>query len=176
MSEHNYAGLLFKANIEKHPEVFTINDETVADVEKRAKEQRAERDKLNPAMAGQHVETARQEYNRLAGQLFGLTQEAKSLEIRVNEAAGQILLLEKRIGDVLKSKKQYESDGNLLAARNAEHGIQQIENELAFAKANYEKQRAYNRAAARALKSFDKHERIAELKAILFGEGVPVPK
>ena len=56
MSEHNYAGLLFKTNLEKYPEVFTINpeklDKTIAQTIKNTQALHAKNDEATKHLDG----------------------------------------------------------------------------------------------------------------------------
>lgn len=104
------------------------------------------------------------EHNRLVSQLFDLKQNCKCFEIRVNEFAGQVHQLEGRITDELKEKKKCVADGNLRGERFYEHRVELLEDELADAKLRLQGARSNNTASIRALKAFDGHERIAELR------------
>jgi predicted RNase H-like nuclease (RuvC/YqgF family) len=148
---------------------FAVTDPTVLTVdfnkvEEAAKKARATRDAAAPPPDKKDLQ---KEYNRLRQQLFDLKQNAKGFEQRTNDAAGNVELFEQRIDDLLKLKKAATAADNLRGVRFYEHGIQQLENELADAKEDYEKNHRWSAQAARALKAFDGHGRIAELKAIL---------
>jgi hypothetical protein len=164
MSEHNYAGLQFKHNLEKHPEVFIIDDNTIKQVEETTKQIRAKQDAEAPAPDKLDL---RKEYNRLRQQLFDIQQNAKCYEIRTNEAAGQVHLIEQRITEALKNKKAAIEAHNLRGERMYEWQVTSLETELADAQVELSKNRRWSIEAGRALKNFPSHDRIAELKAML---------
>jgi hypothetical protein len=92
--------------------------------------------------------------NKLRGELFNLQQNAKGTEQRVNNEAGNIKLLEKRVTEAIKNKKQYEDDGNLLGARTLERHIQELETELNDTRERLVKEQRYNAGAARELRTW----------------------
>lgn len=161
-SGDSYLNLFIRDNLEKHPEVFTITDATVADVEAHGKKVRAERDAANPPKP----EPIRTELNRLRSRLFDLQQNVKNTEIRVNNTAGYVKEFEKRITDAIKEKQQYEESGNLLAARGGEHRVQLLENELADMRDRLAKEQRDTAFAARALREWkaDNDARLKELQ------------
>lgn len=161
-SGDSYLNLFIRDNLEKHPEVFTITDATVAHVEAHGKKVRAERDAANPPKPV----PAQVELNRLRSELFNLEQNAKGMESRVNNTAGKVKLLEKRITETLKLKKQHEESGNLLGARSYEHQAQQLENELADTSELLAKERRQNGITARALREWQTNNtsRLVELR------------
>lgn len=156
---HNLLALAFKTNLEQNPEVFTVP----ADIGKQCAEAAKKTRELNPVTP----EPLKVEYNRLRSRLFDLQQNAKSLEIRVNELAGRVHLLDKRIAEALRLKKQESDKDNLLGARTYEHQVQSLEDELADAKAELQKAMQYNKGAVRQLREFRESpdfDRIAQLK------------
>lgn len=140
------------------PKLITID---FAAHDKHATKIRAERDKANPPKP----EPAQQELNKLRHQLFSLQEEMKNTEIYANDKACDVELLEQRLAEALKKKKAYAEAGNLLAERSGEHTVRLLESELVDAKREltFAKKRSVN--ATRALRAFDGHGRIAELKA-----------
>lgn len=159
----SYLGLVFKHNLATRPQDFVITDESVKQIEQNQATRRAQEDKERvPSQAD-----FRKEYNQLRQRLFDLNQNAKCFEIRTNEAAGKIRNLEHRITEALKQKKAAADAGNLLGERNSEHAIQRLETELLDARQEFANNKRWSVQAARVLKAFDGHERIAELKAIL---------
>lgn len=168
--EGNYFGAALKVTLEKTPDLFTIDSEKLTDFQKKL---RAERDVSTPPPSQVDL---RKEYNQLRQWLFGLQQNAKAFETRTNEAAGKIRLLEQRINEALKLKKAASDAGNLRGEWSYEHGAQLLESELLDAKEEFDKNRHWSAHAARALKEFNQHGRIAELKALFDGEGLPVAK
>jgi len=160
MSEENYYSIARQVLLERDPNIFTIN---ITEHEQRMKEMRAKRDAAAPAPGQADL---RKEYNQLRQRLFDLEQNAKTFEIRTNEAAGKVRLLEQRINDLLKLKKEAAEAGNLRGERTYERGIQSLETELLDAQEEFRKNKHWSNQAARALRDFDGHDRIAELKAI----------
>ena len=144
------------------PKVITIN---LAEHEQRMKVMRAERDAANP-QPGKAADL-RKEYNTLRQRLFSLKQDAHCFEIRTNEAAGKIRNIQQRIDDVLRLKKEAAAMGNLRGERTYEQSIERLETELGDAEQEFAQNKRWNTQAARALKDFDGHARIEELKAIL---------
>jgi len=159
MSEHNYAGMAFKANLDKNPDLMTFD--SVA-FEKQQTARRVAEQKTNPIKP----EPAQQELNRLRGQLFNLTQSAEGIEQRVNDEAGTVQTFELRITAALKTKRQHEESGNLMGARTYEHQIQGLESELADARERFLKNQHYSVGAARALRTWqtDNGPRLKELQ------------
>lgn len=171
--------LFVKENLKNRPEDFTITDDNIRELEAKAKKMREERDRLNPKFAGQGPDpTPRAEYNRLRQQLYNLQQAARSAETLCNNKADAVRGLEQRINDLFKLKKQAIADDHLGDERKWEHQIQILEIELTKAQEEFFKAKRYNTQAARDLRvfEFDNKQRIAELKAIVNGEGVPSPK
>jgi hypothetical protein len=146
--------------LQRNPmELVTVMVVDFAQIETAQKERRATMEQLNPPHSDH-----RKEYNQLKQKLFELKQDAKAYEIRTNEAAGQVRLVEQRINEALKLKKAAVADGNLRGERTYEHAIQSLEAELVDAQEQFEKNKRLNAQAARALKAFDGHARMAELK------------
>lgn len=145
----------------RDPKLITIDFEDLAQRHKeRLKAQ--EKDAPPPSKAD-----FRKEYNQLRQQLFDLQQNAKAFEIRTNDAAGKIRLLEERINNIFKLKKEAIQEGNLKGERTYERAIANLETELLDAQEEFNKNKRWSTQAARALRTFDGAERIAELKAIL---------
>ena len=158
---HNYAALAFRANLEKNPEAFRpITDGDIAKIEQQQAARRAVEEKAKP------TEPLRVELNRLRNQLFTLQQNAHATEVRVNNEAGTVRLLEQRITEAIKSKKQCEEAGNLLGGRSYEHQIQSLEEELADTRERLLKNQRYNAGAARELRTWQSENgpRLLELK------------
>ena len=149
--------------------LFAVTDPNLLTIDLAKHEQnmaklRAVRDAATPPPGKLDL---RKEYNQLRQRLFELRQNAKHYEIRTNDAAGNIRLIEQRIDDLLKQKKAAVAEGNLRGERTFEQAIQRAETELADAKEEFEKNKRWGSASARGLKEFNQHDRIAELKAIL---------
>src|SRR5579872_2351816 len=162
--EANILPLFFRENLKNRPEDFVVTEETCRQVEETAKKFRAERDAAAPPPG---KADCYKEYNQLRQKLFDLKQDAKCYEQRTNDAAGKIRLLEQRINDALKLKKAAAEASNFRGERTYEHQVALLETELADAKEEFEKNKAWSGQAARALKAFDGHARIAELKLLL---------
>ena len=160
--------LFVTENLKNRPQDFVIDIEKV---EEAGKKMRAARDAANPPKP----EPARAEYNRLRQQLFDAQRWAKDAEIYCNDQAGNVRLLEQRINDLLKKKKQAIAEGKLGDERICEHQLQLMETELIDAKQEFHRATRQSAQAARALKAFDDHERIAELKKQL-DESLPYVK
>ena len=142
------------------PKTLTLN---LAEVDARQAKLRAEREKNAPPV---NIDL-RKEFNQLRQRLFELQQNAKTYETRCNDAAATVRLLEHRITEALKLKKDAVEAGNLRGERMYEHQVQMLETELTDTKQEFEQYKRYSGMAARALKSFDGHARIEELKLVL---------
>lgn len=164
MSEHNYAALAFKHEREKNPALmdFSNLDSQIAKVIK----DRQALDAKN-AEARSTLPELRKEYNQLRQKLFDLKQDVRCYEQRCNDAAGTIRLLEQRINDGLKQKKAAAEASNFRGERSFEHQVTLLEANLTDAQEDFNKNKAWSGQAARTLKAFDGHARIAELKTIL---------
>jgi hypothetical protein len=140
----NFSNLV---NRNADPSIMTID---IAGNERKQAERRAVMEKANPSKP----EPARVELNKLRSQLFNLQQQVKNLEIKVNNEAGNVQHLEGRLAEVLKTKKQQEASGNLLAARNYEHSAHLLENELSDTRERLVKEQRCNASAARELRTW----------------------
>jgi hypothetical protein len=163
--EFNSFPLFYKENLRTRPQDFIVNDATVAQVEQTAKKMRAERDAANPPQP----EPARIEYNRLRQRLYDLQQRAKDAEVFCNNKADSVKGFEERINVVLLKKRQAIADGHLGQERACEHQLKQLETELVDAQKEFTQAKHWNAQAVRALKAFDSHARIAELKKQIDG-------
>jgi hypothetical protein len=163
MSEENYYGMARRVMLEKDPHIFDID---FAKHEQTMKELRAKRAAATPPPGKADLH---KEYNQLRQTLFNLKQDAKCYEQRTNDAAGKVRILEQRISDLIKLKKDAAAENNLRGERTYEKGIQGVESELLDAQEEFEKNKRYSGQAARALKAFDGHARIEELKCVLDG-------
>jgi hypothetical protein len=166
MEVKNIAHCVFMA---PDPKLLTID---IAQIERNQAARRAEAEKNTPPPSKADL---RKEYNQLRQRLFDCEQNAKAYEIRTNEAAGKVRLLEQRVNEAFKQKKAAAEAGNLRAEINYEHAIQTLESELLDAQDEFTKNKRYGLQAARALKEFNQHGRIAELKAHL-EKPLPVAK
>lgn len=160
MSEHNLAGLIFKTNLEKHPEVFTINENTVKSCEETARKVRAAHDEANPPKPV----SAWEEYRQLRGTLHKLQQAAEGTAIYASNIAGNVALIEKNIKDAEHSRGNAFTIGNLVGERTYENRITRMKDELADAQKELRRAKKNKEHAAAALAAFDKHDRIAELQ------------
>jgi hypothetical protein len=133
-----------------------------ADLDKKAKEIRKARDAQPVRSEGPAGELA-----RLRNELFLLEQRAKHTEVYTNNKAGEVKLLEQQLTSILKQKKNYGDNGNLLAARNCEHQIERLEDERDVAGREFERARKQSAGAAIVLKEWPHHERLKELQKIV---------
>ena len=148
---------------------FAVTDPTVLTVdfnkvEEAAKKMRAKRDAAAPPPG---KEDLHKEYNQLRQQFFNLRQNAKCFEVRTLDAAAKVRLLEVRINETLKLKKDAAEAGNLRGEYTYEHQVQMLDAELVDAQEDFENNKRWSGQAGRALKAFDGHGRLAELKALL---------
>jgi hypothetical protein len=143
------------------PKLLTVD---FADLAQRAAQTRADRDAAAPPPGKADL---RKEYNDLRQRLFNLKQDAKTFEIRTNESAGRIRLIEERIDNLLRLKKEAAEMGNLRGERTYEQSLERLETELGDAQEEFSKNKAWNTQATRALKAFDGHGRIEELRLLL---------
>ncbi len=142
------------------PSLMTVD---FAQVEQKAAENRKARDLANPNFGGP-IPPAQVEYDGLLHRLFNLTESAKNTEIYANNIAGNVKQLEDQLDAAIKQKKRYAEAGNERATRNGEHHIQRLERELADQEKDLKRAKNNGANAARALKAFDGHPRLKELK------------
>lgn len=159
--------LIVKNGLAERPQDLVVTEATCREVEQMAAERRKNAPAPVPATTDLHVE-----YTSLRRRLFELQANARSLETKVNDLAGKVALLEQRLTEVLKKKKEYADVNNLLAERFQEHAAKALEVELADATKELEKHKRYSASAFRELQKFDGHQRLAEVKAY-FGDGGP---
>jgi len=157
--QQNFGNLVLR-NVD--PAHITINIEAN---EQRATEQRVARDAANPP----RQEPAQRELARLQSELFNLTSRAKNTEVYANNKAAEVRLLETRINDLLKLKKQASDGGNLVGERSYEHGAALLETEKAEAEAAFNRARKVSAGAANDLKAWPHHARLKELQKSLAG-------
>jgi hypothetical protein len=158
MSEHNYLGLAFKANLEKNPDLFNVD---LKHVEEAAKKFRKEQDvNLKPILG----ESEHREYKRLRHQHYVLTEDVKNAEINLNNVAGNVQGYEERINTVLTKKKEATAADRLGEERMLEHQLEQLEGELPALQEELKKAQLRNQLATRALREFTGAERLVELK------------
>jgi hypothetical protein len=141
------------------PKLMTVD---FNQIEQKAKEIRKARDAQPVRSEGPAGELA-----RLRNELFLLEQRAKHTEVYTNNKAGEVKLLEQQLISVLKQKKNYGDNGNLLAARNCEHQIERLEDERDVAAREFERARKQSAGAAIVLKEWPHHERLKELQKIV---------
>ena len=147
MSEHNYAGMAFKANLEKNPDLMTVD---VAKIDQSQKTRRDWEAKNNPPKP----EPVKVEYNKLRKQLFDLQQCAKGSEVRVNDAVATVRHFEVIITNLLTQKKAATTDGRLGDERGCEHLLVAAESDLQNARENLAKWQKENSATARELRTW----------------------
>ena len=138
------------------PKLMTVD---FNQINKQAAERRAERDAANPPAP----EGPAKELQRLRRELFNLTECVKSMETYRDNQADNVKACEQRLTDAIKQKKIAVVNGNERAERNWEHSIKQLECELVDSEREFRRAELQNAQAARALKAFDGHARIAEL-------------
>jgi hypothetical protein len=146
------------------PSLMVVDMEELA---QKHKEHLAQRDKLNPKMAGEGPEPPAAELRGLRNMLFCLTERKKSTETYTLNKGGELKLIEQNLNDAIARKKAATKAGNNLAERNHEHAIRSLEAELVEAKKEFGRARNVSAQAARDLKDFPHHVRIAELEKIV---------
>jgi MFS superfamily sulfate permease-like transporter len=155
--EFNYAGMAFKANLDKNPDLMALD---VATFEQRQAARRVEDAKATPSKPVNHYE----EYKQLRGRLHQLEQYAANTAIYFTGIAGSITLMEKNIKNVEQEKQYAFIAGNNNAARSWEGALPRMKDELADASKELKRAKAQKEQAATALAAFDQHARIAELQ------------
>jgi hypothetical protein len=138
------------------PELMKVDFNQLAT---NAAKMRAERDAANPLKP----EGPAKELARLRHELFNLEQRAKHTEIYTNEQGSKVRLIESNLAHALGQKKIAEVQGNLLAARNAEHTAARIEYERDDVVREFERARRVSAGAAIVLKEWPHRNRIEEL-------------
>jgi len=135
--------------LRKDDPLITVN---LTEIEQNQAKRRAAMDKANtPAPKPACVEL-----NRLRSELFNLQQHATDCGIRVEQQQGNVDLLETQITEALRTKKQHEEAGNLFAARNYEHQVLRLENELRTVNKLLRLRQEQNSAAVRNLLNWKK--------------------
>jgi hypothetical protein len=164
MSEHNYFGLAANTNIKNNPDLFSLEglDAKIAATIKATQERHAKSDLARETAAG--TNTPRAEYNRLRGKLYDLQQTAKDTEIRLNDAVANVHHFEVIVADLLKRKKAASAANLLGEERVWEHQLLAAEHDLLNSREALDRWKKINTSAARELREFDGHARIAELK------------
>jgi hypothetical protein len=143
---NNFLNLINKV---ADPKILTVD---MGAISKETAKRRAAMDKANPPAP----KPARVELNRLRSELFNLQQTATDCGIRVEQQAGNVKLLETQITEALKTKKEHEVAGNLLGARNYEHQVLRLENDLRTVNNLLRVRREQNSAAVRELLNWKK--------------------
>jgi hypothetical protein len=151
---HNYAGLAFKDQLEKHPEVFDLTglDAKINATTKAAHERHAANDLARETKLG--VNTPKAIYNKLRKELFDLQEQARGAETRVNNEAATVRMFQSQIEDLLKRKKKAVVDGALGEERRIERGLLAQENELLDSRERLLKLQRDNHRAVQALKDW----------------------
>lgn len=169
MSEHNYLGMAFKAELEKNPKLMDLSNintqlaETLKDVQRVD----AANKKFREEKTGEN--TPRAELNRLRKALYDLEQNCRCFETRTNEAANTVKHWEHNIEGLLRRKKTAVAANMLGEERSCERQIELAESELLDAKDNLKRQQRLNHNAVTALKVWKQanESRIEELKKIV---------
>jgi hypothetical protein len=143
---NNFLNLINKV---ADPKILTVD---MGVLSKETAKRRAAADKANPP----EPKPARVELNRLRSELFNLQQTATDCGTRVAQQAGNVELLETQITEALKTKKQHEEAGNLLGARNYEHQVLRLENDLRTVNKLLRVRQEQNSAAVRELLNWKK--------------------
>lgn len=144
-SQRNFMNLVLR---DVDPALMTID---ITANEKKQAEWRAEREKANPPKKL----TLREELKTLQKQFFTLQQYVKGTEQTVINRVDNIRGLELRLTEVLSTKKHYEENCNLLAARGYERQACVLEDELSNARKQLLKEQRYSEGAARDLRTFN---------------------
>ena len=154
MSEHNYAGLAFKENLENHPEMYDLTG--LDEKPKATQQQIAARDAANKLQRETKlgINEPRAIYNRLRKELFDLQEQARGAETRVNNEAVTVRMYQSQIEDLLKRKKKAIADGALGEERNIERRLLAEENDLLDSRERLLKLQRNNHCAVRALKDW----------------------
>jgi hypothetical protein len=155
MSEHNYAGLAFKDQLEQHPEVFDLTGltEKINATTKAAHERHAANDLARDTKRG--INTPRAIYNKLRKELFDLQEQARGAGTRLNNAAADEREFQSRVEALLIRKKKAVVDGALGEERCIERGLLAQENELLDSRERLLALQRDNQRAVRALKDWE---------------------
>jgi len=159
--ELNYAGMAFAENLKRNPDLMehvTNPEKLNAQLAASAKE----RQKLHEKNTAAKPSEPRKLYNSLRKELFDRQEWAKNAEIYCNTKADTVKHFEGLIADLIKQKKA--AVNNPLHERALEHQIELLETELLDAKQEFHRAKHQSTNAARALRDFTGHQRIAELK------------
>jgi hypothetical protein len=159
----SYFGLAATQNLKNNPEIFDLSnlDEQLAKARKERQGLNEKNDELKPKP------TANAEYDQLQRRLFKLRQAAEGAKIHLDNVAGAVRLLEQYVEKKAKQKKAANRAGNNGAENTYGNQLAHLESELEDAKKNLKSATIEHDRAAAAVASFDGHERIAELKALI---------
>jgi hypothetical protein len=157
MSQENYAALQFRANLERDPELMSLDLDTF---EQTLKEKRASEATLNPIKPVSQWE----EFRQLRGTLHTLEQDAANSAIYFTNIAGNVALIEKNIKTAEQDKRNTFKAGNFRGEKTYENTLSRFEDELVDAQTELKRAKANKEACAKAFATFDQHERIAELQ------------
>lgn len=151
---YNYAGLAFKDQLEKHPEVFDLTglDAKINATNRAVQERHAASDLARDTKLG--VNTPRAIFNRLRKEKFDLEEGTRGAETRVNNEAANVRMFQSQIEDLLKRKKKAVVDGALGEERRIERGLLTQENELLDSRERLLKLQRENHRAVQALKDW----------------------
>jgi len=159
MSQENYYGLAIRETMRTNPETLIIDEQKLSkQLGEVAKAQQA----LDVKNAAAKPSEPRKLYNSLRKELFDRQQWAKNAEIYCLTKADTVKHFEGRISDLITQKKA--AVNNPLHERALEHQIDLLETELLDAKKEFNRAKHQSTNAARALRDFTGHQRIAELK------------
>ena len=159
-----YVHTMFKSNLEKNPNLLTLDHSQINDAAQRVRINNA----LNDAKRedAKDENTLEREYNAFRLELFNIEQALKGSETRINEAAAKVRHLQDRI------KKLKELKERAIAARNpreeggCKHQIGLVEGELLEALDELAMHRRDNKNNVKALHLFHRNndDAIEQLK------------
>ena len=105
-----------------------------------------------------------EEYRQLRGRLYQLEQAVEHSTTYFTNIEGNVALLQQNLQHTERSKNQALNVGNVRSERNTDHTIARLKEELFDVQKDFRRAKNNKERAAEALKAFDQHERIAELK------------
>lgn len=135
---------------------------------KQEAQDRAAIDKINNAARAKRNgdDQPANEHRKLSRELYNLTSRKSNTEIYANNQAAEVRLSESNLAALLSQKKAAIASGNVVAERNFEHSIAQLEHALISQEQEFHRARKAAAGAAAELKEWPHHTRLAELEKI----------
>jgi len=162
VSDHNYFGIAAKANLEKTPDLMTVD---LPAIEAKAAEHRAKMAELNPPKEV----PAKEEFSKLRKQLYDLQQSAQGAEVRLKDARETVIHWEQAVSSLLKKRQAASIAMELGNMRGYEHNLVAAETDLELAKEHLAKWKKEHTQVGQTLRSWQTENgaRLKELEKLV---------